>query len=67
MNALFDRLSLQAHIKRIIDQYGEAAGWQLVELAVAREAKWRVFEHERKYNNGNHTHRHTALDTETGT
>ena len=67
MNTLFERLSLQGHIKRIIDEYGPEQGWAIVEAAVAREAKWRVFEHERKYTNGNHTHRDTALDRETGT
>ena len=36
MNPLFERLSLQGHLRRIIDQYGEQ-GWQIIRAAVERE------------------------------
>ena len=36
MNPLFERLSLQGHLRRIIDQYGDQ-GWQIIRAAVERE------------------------------
>lgn len=36
MNLLFERLSLQGHLRRILDQYPDQ-GWQIIRLAVERE------------------------------
>ena len=38
MNALFERLSLQGHLRRILDHYPEQ-GWQIIQQAVERELR----------------------------
>lgn len=37
MNPLFERLSLQGHLQRIIDQYGQQEGWTIIEQAIERQ------------------------------
>jgi len=39
MNPLFERLSLQGHLRRIIEQYGDQ-GWKIIELALERELRY---------------------------
>ena len=39
MNQLFDRLSLQGHLRRIIEQYGEETGLAIIKQAIERELK----------------------------
>ena len=39
MNPMFDRLSLQGHLRRIIEQYGESQGLDLIKQAIERELK----------------------------
>lgn len=36
MNPLFERLSLQGHLRRIIEQYGDQ-GWQIIRAAIEME------------------------------
>ena len=38
MNPLFERLSLQGHLRRILDHYPEQ-GWQIIQAAVERELR----------------------------
>ena len=37
MNPLFERLSLQGHLRRLIDQLGEREAWEIIRAAVERE------------------------------
>ena len=39
MNLLFERLSLQGHLRRILDQYPEQ-GWQIIQAAIERELNY---------------------------
>jgi len=39
MNTMFERLSLQGHLRRIIDQSGETQGWEIIAQAIERELK----------------------------
>ena len=41
MNPLFERLSLQGHLRRILNQYPDS-GWTIIQQAIERE-----LEHER--------------------
>ena len=40
MNQLYDRLSLQGHLRRIIEQYGEPTGLAIIKQAIERELKY---------------------------
>lgn len=40
MNPLFDRLSLQGQLRRIVEQYGAEQGWQIIQLALERELQY---------------------------
>ena len=37
-NLLFERLRLQAHFRRVFDDLGQEAGWQLIRRAVELES-----------------------------
>lgn len=37
MNQLFERLSLQGHLRRIIDSWGHEQGLRIIEQALQRE------------------------------
>lgn len=36
MNPMFERLSLQGHLRRILDQYPDT-GWEIIQQAIERE------------------------------
>lgn len=40
MNQLFERLSLQGHFKRVIEQYGQDTALDLIQSALEREFKY---------------------------
>lgn len=39
MNPLFERLSLQGHLRRIIERAGPDQAWQIIQAAVERELR----------------------------
>ncbi len=39
MTQLFERLSLQAHFRRLFDEHGVESGWQLIQQAVELESR----------------------------
>lgn len=41
MNTLFERISLQAHLRRILDQYPDQA-WMIIQQAIEREVKHEI-------------------------
>ncbi len=46
MNQLFERLSLQGHLRRIIDQYGETQGLAIIRQALERELRYQDLQKE---------------------
>lgn len=47
INPLFERLSLQAHLRRILEQYPDS-GWAIIQAAVERELDHTIIQ-ERKH------------------
>ena len=44
MNQLYERLSLQGHLRRILDQYGETQGLAIIRQALERELKYQNYQ-----------------------
>ena len=42
MNTLFERLRLQAQLRRLIDTYGESQALHIIEQAIQKELKCRI-------------------------
>ena len=47
MNPLFDRLSLQGHLRRILDQYPDT-GWAIIQAAIERELNHTMIKQQQK-------------------
>lgn len=47
MNPMFERLSLQGHLRRILDQYPDN-GWAIIQQAIERELKYSIIVEERE-------------------
>lgn len=47
MNPLFERLSLQGHLRRILDQYPDS-GWAIIQAAVERELNHIIIKQQQK-------------------
>lgn len=41
MTPMFERLSLQGHLRRILDHYPEQ-GWDIIRLAIERELRYSI-------------------------
>ena len=45
MNILFERLSLQGHLRRILDRSPDQ-GWEIIRRAIERELNHQVIKHQ---------------------
>lgn len=59
MNMLFERLSLQAHLRRVLDQYPDQ-GWQIIREAIERELRSRLVRQKPGNSSGPVKYRHEA-------